>query len=67
MDGLQSNVPAFDSSELKELKQNWWTAVTCSTEKAFTDGFGHGETAGSRIDYVKLQKENIAARVTPRF
>jgi hypothetical protein len=35
--------------------------------EGISDGFGHGETAGSRIDYVKLQKENIAARVTPRF
>ena len=33
-----------------------------STEKAFADGFGHGETARSRIDSVKPQKENIARK-----
>jgi len=41
MDSLQSNVPAFDSSELKELKQKLVDGCHILDREGITDGFGH--------------------------
>jgi ribulose-5-phosphate 4-epimerase/fuculose-1-phosphate aldolase len=41
MDSLNSNVPAFDSSELKELKQKLVDGCHILDREGITDGFGH--------------------------
>jgi L-ribulose-5-phosphate 4-epimerase len=41
MDGLNSNVPAFDSGELKELKQKLVDGCHILDREGITDGFGH--------------------------
>jgi L-ribulose-5-phosphate 4-epimerase len=41
MDSLQPNIPAFDSSELKELKQKLVDGCHMLDREGITDGFGH--------------------------
>jgi len=41
MDSFNSNVPAFDSSELKELKQKLVDGCHILDHEGITDGFGH--------------------------
>jgi ribulose-5-phosphate 4-epimerase/fuculose-1-phosphate aldolase len=41
MDSLNSSVPAFDSSELKELKQKLVDGCHILDHEGITDGFGH--------------------------
>jgi ribulose-5-phosphate 4-epimerase/fuculose-1-phosphate aldolase len=41
MDGLQSNIPAFDSSDLKGLKQKLVDGCHILDHEGITDGFGH--------------------------
>ena len=41
MDSLNSSVPAFDSSELKELKQKLVDGCHILDREGITDGFGH--------------------------
>ncbi|HTN70553.1 MAG TPA: class II aldolase/adducin family protein [Methylomirabilota bacterium] len=41
MDGSQSDIPAFDSSELKELKQKLVDGCHMLDREGITDGFGH--------------------------
>jgi hypothetical protein len=41
MGSLNSNVPAFDSSELKELKQKLVDGCHILDREAITDGYGH--------------------------
>lgn len=41
MDGVNLNVPAFDSSELKELKQKLVDGCHILDREGITDGFGH--------------------------
>src|SRR5438093_3564602 len=41
MDSLNSGVPAFDSSELKELKQKLVDGCHILDREGITDGFGH--------------------------
>jgi ribulose-5-phosphate 4-epimerase/fuculose-1-phosphate aldolase len=41
MDSLKSDIPAFDSSELKELKQKLVDGCHILDREGITDGFGH--------------------------
>ena len=41
MAAKQTNVPAFDSSELKELKDELSTACHILDHEVVTDGYGH--------------------------
>jgi ribulose-5-phosphate 4-epimerase/fuculose-1-phosphate aldolase len=41
MDGLNSNVPSFDSNEIKELKQKLVDGCRILDREGITDGYGH--------------------------
>jgi hypothetical protein len=41
MDSINSNVPDFDSSELKELKEKLVDGCHILDREGITDGFGH--------------------------